>query len=492
MWVATQNKEFHNEEFHLPLTPSCQGWSPLSKRSKTAIVVVRKKNGDVRLCIDYRRLNSRTIRDQYVIPKIEDALHALNGACWFSSLDLRSGYYQIEVSEDDKEKTAFWSPLGLFEFNRMPQGICNAPATFQRLMDKCIGDMAYSDVLVYLDDLLVYSATLEEHEAKLRHVLNRLQEYGLKLSLDKCTFVQPSVKCLGHVVSAEGVRPDPGKLSAVTAWPRPTNAKELKSFLGFAGYYRRFIHNYSRIAKPLNDLCTEYEPLKKRGKRRQRIVKDRGRPSPSTAFGAQWTSLCQEAFENLIEALTSAPVLTYADFTAPFVLHTDASTRGLGAALYQEKDGHLHPIAYASRGLKNSEVNYPAHKLEFLALKWAITEKFAFYLGSSKFTVMTDNNPLTYVLKKAKLDATSHRWLSALADFHFDIRYRPGKRNIDADCLSRRRHATDDSHAVTDDVEDMDLKIKAMCDRLCPEEKYPWQCTCSHLSSAWDLTKTAS
>ncbi len=398
----------------------------------SAIVVVRKKTGDVRLCIDYRRLNLRTKRDQYVTPKIEDALHALNGAHWFSCLDLRSGYYQIELEESDKEKTAFWSPLGLFEFNRMPQGICNAPATFQRLMEKCLGDL---DVLIYLDDLLIYSDTLEEHEQKLREVLNRLAEYGLKLSPDKCMFAQSSVKCLGHIVSAKGIQPDHDKLSAVSTWPQPTNAKELKSFLGFTGYYRRFIEHYSRIAKPLNDLMKQYEPVRKRGrgKKRKINVKNHGRPNPNTPFGDKWTPACEKAFNSLIMALTSVPVLAYADFNLPFVLHTDASTQGLGAALCQEKDGKLHPVAYASRGLSKSETNYPAHKLEFLALKWAVTEKFAYYLSGSKFTVMTDNNPLTYVLSKAKLDATGHRWLAALANFHFDIHYRPGRSNIDAD-----------------------------------------------------------
>ncbi|PIK37110.1 hypothetical protein BSL78_26063 [Apostichopus japonicus] len=185
------------------------------------IVLVRKKNNDIRLTVDYRLLNSRTVRDQYNIPKIEDTFHSLSGAAWFSCLDLKSGYYQIEMDEADKAKTAFWCPLGFYEFNRMPQGICNAPATFQRLMEKCMGDMAFTDVLVYLDDLLVFSRTLEEHVQKLDKVLTRLEEFGLRLNPDKCQFVHPSVKCLGHVISAGGVQTDPDKISAVTTWPRP-------------------------------------------------------------------------------------------------------------------------------------------------------------------------------------------------------------------------------------------------------------------------------
>ena len=184
--------------------------------------------------------------------------------------------------------------------------------------------------------------------------------------------------------------------------------------------------------------------------KRKRVTKDQGRPSPKSPFGESWTAKCQSAFQDLISKLTSAPVLAYVDQSQPFVLHTDASTMGLGAALYQRQDGHLRPVAYASRGLSTSERNYPAHKLEFLALKWVVTEKFSDYLYGSHFTVLTDNNPLTYVLTTAKLDATGHRWLANLANYDFDINYRPGKTNIDADCLSRRPHQPpeDDDEAL--------------------------------------------
>ena len=349
------------------------------------------------------------------------------------------------MEEEDKPKTAFWCPLGFYEFNRMPQGICNAPATFQRLMEKCIGSMAFTDVLVYLDDLLVFSKTLEEHEEKLDKVLSRLEEYGLKLNPEKCQFVQSSVKCLGHVISAEGVQTDPDKIAAVVTWPRPQNVRELKSFLGFSGYYRRFVQHYSKIARPLNELSKLYEPVRKKGKGRAKDRKSRSgsteiRPSPDTPFGDNWDKGCQVAFDMLIERLTTAPTLKFADHGVPFVVHTDASTGGLGAALYQQNEGRLQPVAYASRGLSKSEVNYPVHKLEFLALKWAVTEKFADYLYGAHFTVMTDNNPLTYVLSSAKVDAAGHRWLASLATFDFDIKYKPGVSNQDADGLSRRPH----------------------------------------------------
>ena len=227
------------------------------------IVIVRKKNGDVRMCIDYRTLNSRTIPDQYTTPRIDEALDCLSGSKWFSVLDLRSGYYQIAMKEEDKEKTAFICPLGFYQFERMPQGITGAPATFQRLMEKAVGDMNLLQVLVYLDDLIVFGRTLEEHEERLLKVLDRLQEVGLKISLDKCQFCQTKVKYVGHIVSADGIAADPSKIEAVTNWSRPHNLKTLRSFLGFCGYYRRFIQSYSSIVRPLTDLTRGYAPTQK-------------------------------------------------------------------------------------------------------------------------------------------------------------------------------------------------------------------------------------
>ncbi|KAL0150798.1 hypothetical protein M9458_053880, partial [Cirrhinus mrigala] len=339
------------------------------------IVVVKKKNGAIRLCVDYRKLNSQTIKDAYALPNIEETFAALNGSKWFSVMDLKSGYYQVEVEEEDKHKTAFVTPMGFWEFNRMPQGVTNAPSTFQRVMEKCVGSMNLKEVLVFLDDLIVFSNTLEEHEDRLMHVLNRL----------KCHFFQTSVRYLGHIVSEKGVETDPEKIRALTSWPRPTNIKELKSFLGFTGCFRRFVKDYSKIAKPLNSLTAGYLPPKR---------------------------------------------------------------------VSNEQNGQLRVIAYASRGLSNSERRYPIHKLEFLALKWAVTDKFFDFLYGARFVVMTDNNPLTYVLTSARLDAAGHRWLAALSNFDFSIEYRAGKRNQDTDGLSRRPHtenACDHSSKEEDD-----------------------------------------
>lgn len=408
------------------------------------IVVVRKKNGQVRLCIDYRRLNLQTIKDAYSLPKLEDTFRALNGSQWFSVLDLKSGFYQIEVEDADKPKTAFVCPLGFWEFNRMPQGVTNAPSTFQRLMERCMGDMHLKDVLVFIDDLIVFSKTLEEHEERLMKVLSRLKEFGLKLSPEKCVFFQTSVRYLGHVVSRNGVETDPEKIAALKTWPVPQKLQELRSFLGFAGYYRRYVKGYSSIVKPLHDLTSGYPPSQKKSKVNQKPDQYR---NPKELFGERWTPACQQAFELVIHDLTTAPVLGFADPQKPYVLHTDASTTGLGAVLYQEQEGQLRVISYASRGLSRSESRYPAHKLEFLALKWSVTEKFSDYLYGNHFTAITDSNPLTYILTSAKLDATSYRWLAALSTFSFKLLYRPGKQNGDADGLSRRPHGklADDS-----------------------------------------------
>lgn len=404
------------------------------------IVVVRKKNGTVRMCVDYRTLNKRTIPDQYTVPRVDDALACLAGSRWFSVLDLRSGYYQIPMSSEDKEKTAFICPLGFYQFERMPQGISGAPATFQRLMEKTVGDMNLLEVLVYLDDLIVFGKTLEEHEARLMKVLDRLDASGLKLSLDKCQFCQTRVKYVGHIVSAEGVATDPEKIEALTTWPVPKDLKALQSFLGFCGYYRRFVKNYSSIVRPLTNLTRGYPPTWKRSPQHKLASPNERYFKVNEPFGDRWTEECNSAFHALIEKLTTAPVLTFADPTKPYELHVDASLDGLGAVLYQNYENKWKPVAFVSRGLTASERHYPVHKLEFLALKWAVVDKLHDYLYGATFVVKTDNNPLTYVQTTAKLDATGQRWMAALAAYDFKLQYRSGQTNADADALSRRPH----------------------------------------------------
>ncbi|RXN34850.1 Retrovirus-related Pol polyprotein from transposon 297 [Labeo rohita] len=398
------------------------------------IVIARKKSGAIRMCVDYRTLNAHTIPDQYTTPRIDDALDCLAGSKWFSVLDLRSGYYQIAMGEEDKEKTAFICPLGFFQFERMPQGITGAPATFQQLMEKAVGDMHLLQVIVYLDDIIVFGRTLEEHEERLLKVLDRLQECGLKVSIDKCQFCQSQVRYVGHIVSAAGVSPDPAKIEAVTRWKMATDLKTLRSFLGFCGFYRRFIKDYSAIVRPLTELTKGYPPTSGQNRKAGYAKKYYKETEP---FGERWDDNCTAAFHNIIYSLTHAPVLAFADPTRPYVLHVDASLSGLGAMLNQEHPGGLRPVAYASQKLSASEQRYPIHQLEFLALKWAVVDKFHDYLYGAQFIVKTDNNPLTYVLSSAKLSAMGHRWLAALATYNFSLQYKPGSHNIDADVLSR-------------------------------------------------------
>ena len=399
------------------------------------VVLAKKKDNSLRFCIDYRRLNARTVKDSFALPRLEETFDALVGARWFTCLDLKAGYWQVGVKEEDKHKTAFTlGPLGFYECERLPFGTTNAPATFQRLMGAVMGDLNLTQCLLYIDDIIVYSKTVEEHLERLEAVFRKLDEAGLKLKPSKCVFMCQEVKYLGHIVSSEGVKTDPDKIEALNKWPVPKNQKDVRKFLGFAGFYRRFIPHFSRIAKPLHDLLKdEHSPCTGHGKKTKGNNKNR-RDKPKF----YWETEQEDAFREVISKLTTTPVLAFADYSLPFIVHTDASLKGLGAVLYQEQQGQKRVIAYASRSLRNSEKNYPAHKAEFLALKWALSDKFRDYLYGHEFTVYTDNNPLTYILTTAKLDATGHRWLAELAQFNnFAIKYRAGRHNIDADSLSR-------------------------------------------------------
>ena len=390
------------------------------------VVLCRKSDGSLRFCIDFRKLNNKTVKDAYNLPRVDDAIDSLLGARYFSKLDLRSGYWQVEVREEDKHKTAFSvGNLGFFECNRMPFGLTNAPATFQRLMEACMGELHLQHCLIFLDDTLVFSKTFSEHLERLEGVFDRLAKHNLKLKPSKCEFFTSSVRYLGHIVSDKGIETDPDKTSALETWPVPQNVKALRSLLGFTGYYRRFVKDYSKLVKPLNDLLIGH-PTNKASKAKRKKV-------PWV-----WGYEQQVAFESIIAKLTSPPILAYADFKKPFIVNIDASGDGLGAVLYQVQDGKERVVAYASRGLRSSERNYPAHKLEFLCLKWALSDKFHDYLYGNCFEVRTDNNPLTYVLTSAKLDATGHRWLASLANYTFKLTYRAGRSNADADGLSRR------------------------------------------------------
>ena len=387
----------------------------------SAIVLVRKKDGSLRFCIDLRKLNERTIKDAYSLPRIEESLDCLNGAQIFSSIDLKSGYWQVELTEESKAMTAFTvGPLGFYECVRMPFGLTNAPATFQRLMESCLGEMHLNWCIIYLDDIIVFSKSREEHLERLKGVFQKLREAGLKLKPSKCEFFRDKIAYLGHIVSKAGVETDPKKIQDIADWVRPKTVTDVRQFLGFTNYYRKFIKQYAQVANPLNKLISGDNAKKKNKK-------------------VEWTVECEEAFEKLKEICTQTPVLAYADYKRPFKLTTDASKKGLGAVLSQVgEDGKERPVAFASRTLNKAEKNYTTHKLEFLALKWSITDRFHEYLYGSTFEVFTDNNPLSYVLSSAKLDATGQRWIASLqGPYNFKIHYKPGRLNQVADALSR-------------------------------------------------------
>lgn len=385
------------------------------------IVLVRKKDGSWRFCVDYRKLNALTHKDAFPLPRVEESLTCLKQASWYSTLDLASGYWQVEVDPNDREKTAFTTPLGLYEFERMPFGLCNAPATFQRLMNRCLGGMVNDSLLIYLDDVIVFPPDFDSHIMHLEQVFEWLANHGLKLQPHKCHLFQKKVKYLGHIISKEDVSTDPEKTQVVQQWKPPTMVKQVRSFLGFVGYYRRFIPGFSKVAAPLHATLTGTSTL---GKKDQTIA---------------WSPQCQVAFEKLMAALLSAPVLAYADFSQPFHLYTDASLEGLGTVLAQVQGGRERVIAYASRSLhptEKNDQNYSSFKLELLALKWAVSEKFKDYLWGATFTAVTDNHPLVH-LNTAQLGSVEQRWVAKLSNYQFTIKYRPGVANRNADVLSR-------------------------------------------------------
>ena len=380
------------------------------------VVIVEKKDGSKRFCVDYRQINDITITDAHPIPRIDDLLEQFREANWFSSLDLASGYWQIEMDEKDREKTAFTCHLGLFEFNVMPFGLKNAPPTFQRMMNEILGDWLDEFVVVYIDDIMIYSGTFEEHMEHIERVLNKLKECNLMIKLKKCRWCEQNIEFLGHVVGKDGLKPDPSKIEKVKGIKEPTTVTQVRSFLGLCSYYRRFIKGFSKIAKPLNELL-------KKNKR------------------FEWKERQQKAFEKLKEKLIEYLILTYPDYGREFILITDVSGEGLEAVLTQlNEEGKETVIAYASRNLKEAEKNYPITEQECLAIVWGV-EYFNKYLVDRKFTIVTDHSALK-TLKTAKIPKSGRRarWMMNLQQYDFEIKHRSGKSNSNADALSRLKY----------------------------------------------------
>ncbi len=399
------------------------------------VVAVRKRDGDLRLCCDFRELNRKTLPDRHPLPKIQDIIDNLSGNKWFTLLDQKKAYHQGFVSPESRPLTAFITPWGLYEWVRIPFGLRNSPAVFQRAMEACLVDVRDNFAIPYLDDIIVYSSSFEEHVGHIRTVLRKLRAAGVKLKAEKCNMFKSEVKYLGRIISEEGYRMDEKNLEPIRKFKeeRPETVGELRRLLGLLGQFRRFIENYSTIARPLFELL-ESKDEKGKGKSNAKMKNNQLPSRTKIKFGAEQDN----ALNQLIDAATSQPVLGYPDFEKPFVLVTDASKWGVGAILYQKQEEEMRVIGYASRTTKPAEKNYHSSKLEFLALKWSVTEAFQEYLYyAPEFSVYTDNNPLTYILTTSKLNACGQRWVNELASYNFNIHYKPGKENAVADCLSR-------------------------------------------------------
>ena len=387
------------------IEPSTSPWS-------SPVVLVKKKSGDTRFCVDYRKLNNVTRKDSYPLPRIDDTLEALAGAEWFSSLDLMSGYWQVEMDNESKEKTAFSTGCGLWQFRVMPFGLCNAPATFERLMEQVLAGLPLSVCLIYLDDILVPGRSFEEEIHNLQRVFDHLQSAGLKLSPKKCFLFQREVKFLGHIVSRDGVAMDPAKVQAVQDWPAPTGVTEVKRFLGLCSYYRRFIRGFADIAHPLHQCVEQTHPF-------------------------VWTSEANEAFVNLKRALTEAPLLSYPNPDDAFILDTDASNHAVGAVLSQLQEGSECPVAYYSQVLSRPEHQYCTTRKELLAVVKAV-KHFHPYLYGRSFILRTDHAALRWLLSFRLPEGQIARWLERLQQYDFRVEHRPGHRHGNADALSRR------------------------------------------------------
>jgi len=364
--------------------------------------------------VDYRKLNNVTKKDRYPLPLINEIIDRLGGSKWFTSIDLASGYWQVEVAEEDKEKTAFITKYGLFEYNVMPFGLCNAPATFQRLMNTALGDILWKFVMDYIDDISVYSKTWEEHLQHLEEVFKRLRKAKLKINPDKCHFGAQEIQFLGHVIGVDGIKPDPTKVEKVKNFPQPNNTTELRSFVGLISYYRRFIQDFSKITKPLFELTKKDQPY-------------------------EWKEPQNRAFEILKERLINSPVLIYPNFEKEFILLTDASKIALGAILSQKDDNNKeHPIAYDSKVLTKYESNYDTTRLEASAIIWAV-KKFRPYLHGRKFKIITDHNALIWLLNSDRSNVNSKyvRWRLFLQEFDYEIIHRKGRIHQSVDALSR-------------------------------------------------------
>ncbi|KAJ8332896.1 hypothetical protein SKAU_G00417920 [Synaphobranchus kaupii] len=398
---------------------------PSSSPVGAGFFFVQKKDGSLRPCIDFRELNNITVKNKYPLPLIDSAFHPLHDATVFTKLDLRNAYHLVRIREGDEWKTAFNTSLGHFEYLVMPFGLTNAPAVFQALVNDVLRDLLGRYVFVYLDDILIYSSNVKEHEGHVMQVLQRLLENRLYVKAEKCVFHTDTVEFLGFILERGQIRADPKKIQAVTDWPTPATRKHLQRFLGFANFYRRFIRSYSQIVAPLTKLT-------------------------STAMPFRWNPEAENAFKKIKRLFSSAPILVHPDPTRQFVVETDASDTGVGAVLSQVSptDNLLHPCAFFSRKLSPAERNYDVGNRELLAVKLALEEWRHWLEGAEKpFVVWTDHKNLAYLQTAKRLNSRQARWALFFGRFNFTLTYRPGSKNVKPDALSRLFMASSEQEA---------------------------------------------
>jgi hypothetical protein len=383
----------------------CHSSSPFA----SPVLLVQKKDGAWRFCVDYRRLNAITVKNKFPMPIIEEILDELAGTKYFTKLDMKSGYHQVRMKIEDEYKTAFKTHHGHYQFKVMPFGLTNAPSTFQCLMNELLQPFMRKFVMVFLDDILIYSPSLETHEEHLQQVLEVMRTNKLFLKLSKCSFAQQSLEYLGHIISVNGVATDPNKTTAMLKWPQPTNITELRGFLGLTGYYRKFVRNYGTMAKPLTQL------LKKK------------------AF--QWDDSATKAFQALKSAMITTPVLALPNFKETFTIETDACLDGIGAVLMQKGQ----PVAFLSKALGEKHKHLSIYDKEFLALIMAV-DKWRQYIQHQEFIIKTDHKSLAYLNEQNLHSEMQRKAMSRLMGLKFKILYTKGKENLAADALSRVAH----------------------------------------------------
>ena len=376
------------------------------------VVLVPKKDGSLRFCIDFRYLNSVSAFDPYPMPRIDEMVERVGRASYITTLDLSKGYWQLAMAPEVKGLTAFKTPFGMYQFRVMPFGLHGAPATFQRLMDYVLRDVS-EFCAAYLDDVVIFSQSWEEHVSHLQAVLSSIQAAGLTINPQKCAIAQKEVQYLGFVIGFGKIKPQLGKVEAIHAFPVPTTKKKVRGFVGLVGWYRKFVPHFADRSAVLNDLTKASAPNKVR-----------------------WTDECDRAFKDLKEAICSHPVLHSPDFDKPFTLQTDASGVGLGAVLLQEVEGEMKPVAYLSRRLLDRETRYSTVEKECLAMKWAI-DTLRYYLLGRHFILETDHRALQWLNRMRDANMRIAGWYLALQPYDFTVRYRSGRSNVVADCLSR-------------------------------------------------------